>query len=152
MSEQSTVRERRWGARSIVSLLVFVLAAIVLVPALIGHWGHRTVIDSERYIQTVGPLIEQPEVQDALATSVTDAVVEKLDTQNLVQSFLGNIVPNDQLSSGRGGMVLHVGQGQVINVGQGVSRAEVASAVSEANARTLAQVQRLSRTGRLVRG
>ena len=105
MSEQSTIRERRWGARSVVSLLVFVIAALVLVPALIGHWGHRTVVDSERYIATVGPLIEQPEVQDALATSVTDAVVAKLDTQNLVQSFLGNIVPNDQISTTLAGPV-----------------------------------------------
>ena len=47
MSEQSTIRERRWGARSVVSLLVFVIAALVLVPALIGHWGHRTVVDSD---------------------------------------------------------------------------------------------------------
>ena len=60
---------------------------------------------SSDLIQTVGPLIEQPEVQDALATSVTDAVVEKLDTQNLVQSFLGNIVPNDQLSTTLAGPV-----------------------------------------------
>lgn len=44
---------------------------------------------------------------------------------------------------------IHVGQGQVINVGQGVSRAEVYGAVRQANAATLGQVRRLVSTGRL---
>lgn len=94
---------RRWGARSIVSLLLFVLATILLVPALVGHWGHRTIIDAERYIQTVGPLIEQPEIQQALAESVTEAVVAKVDTENQVETLLGNLFPNapftEQLSA-----------------------------------------------------
>jgi hypothetical protein len=96
--QSSAPRERRWGARSIVSLLVFVLATVLLVPGLVGHWGHRTVIDGERYIQTVGPLINQPEIQEALATAVTDAVVQKLESEKVVENFLGNIVPNDQLT------------------------------------------------------
>jgi hypothetical protein len=89
-------RERRWGGRSISSLILFVLATILLVPALVGHWGHRTVIDSERYIATVGPLIDQPDVQQALATSVTDAVVSKIDTQAQVNGLLNNLFPNQQ--------------------------------------------------------
>lgn len=44
---------------------------------------------------------------------------------------------------------IHVGQGQVIHVGQGVSRAEVYGAVRQANAATLGQVRRLVSTGRL---
>lgn len=100
MTDQQTAR---WGARSIVSLLVFILATILVVPALVGHWGHRTVIDSERYIQTVGPLIEQPEVQQALTEAVTEAVVAKVDTENQVSTLLGNLFPNagftDQLAA-----------------------------------------------------
>lgn len=60
----------------------------------------------------------------------------------------GSITPNDALG-GAGGMVVHVGQGQVINVGQGVSRAEVAQAVTQANSATIKQVQRLASTGKL---
>ena len=61
----------------------------------------------------------------------------------------GTIVPNDALGGGSGGAVIHVGQGQVINVGQGVSRAEVQQAVQQANSATIKQVQRLSSTGKL---
>jgi hypothetical protein len=107
MSEQATVaqpaKEKRWGGRSIASLLLFILATILLIPALIGHWGHRTVIDGERYIATVGPLIEQPEVQEALATAVTDAVVAQVDTESQVGTLLGNLFPDaaftDQLAA-----------------------------------------------------
>jgi hypothetical protein len=91
MTEQA---DRRWGARSISSLLLFILATVILVPALVGHWGYRTVIDSERYIATVGPLIDQPEVQQALADAVTQQVVTKVDTESQVDTLLGNLFPN----------------------------------------------------------
>jgi hypothetical protein len=90
-------QDKRWGARSIAALLIFLLAAALSPIALVGHWGHRTVIDSERYIQTVGPLIEQPEVQAALAESVTTAVVAKADTQNQVEGLLTNLFPNQPI-------------------------------------------------------
>jgi len=60
----------------------------------------------------------------------------------------GSITPNDALGGG-GGDTFHIGQGQIINVGQGVSRAEVAQALAESNRQTLTQVQRLSSTGKL---
>jgi hypothetical protein len=100
MGEQA---QKRWGARSIASLLIFILSTVLLVPALVGHWGYRTVIDSERYIATVGPLIEQPAVQQALADAVTKQVVAKVDTENQVDTLLGNLFPDagftDQLAA-----------------------------------------------------
>lgn len=88
----------RWGVRSIASLLIFIIAAAFTPIALVGHWGYRTVIDSERYIDTVGPLVQQPEVQAALAESVTTAVVAKLDTQDQVQGLLNNLFDNSTLT------------------------------------------------------
>jgi len=87
----------KWGARSIASLLIFIIAAVFTPIALVGHWGHRTVIDSERYIQTVGPLVQQPEVQAALSTSVTDAVVAKLNTQSQVEGLLNGVFKDNPL-------------------------------------------------------
>ncbi|MBI1349579.1 MAG: hypothetical protein GC156_00500 [Actinomycetales bacterium] len=97
-----TPRQKRWGARSIASLLLFVLATILVIPALVGHWGHRTVADAERYIDTVGPLIYQSEVQDALSEAVTKQVVARVDNENQVGQLLGNLFPDapftDQLA------------------------------------------------------
>jgi hypothetical protein len=92
-------REPRWGVRSVASLLIFILAALLTIPALVGHWGYRTVVDSERYIDTVGPLIDNPEVQQALAAAVTEQVVAKVDTENQVETLLGNLFPNAGFTS-----------------------------------------------------
>lgn len=90
----SAIMSRRWGARSIASLLVFILAAVLTVPALVGHWGHRTVIDAGRYIETVGPLATSPEVQEAVATAVTQAVLDKVDTEKQVDDLLTGLFPD----------------------------------------------------------
>jgi hypothetical protein len=94
----AAAKDPRWGARSIAALLIFCLATILMPIALIGHWGHRTVIDSERYMATVGPLIEQPEVQAGLADAVTKAVVAKADTENQVSGLLEKLFPNTPIT------------------------------------------------------
>jgi hypothetical protein len=94
----AAANDPRWGARSIASLLIFCLATILMPIALIGHWGHRTVIDSERYMATVGPLINQPEIQAGLADAVTKAVVAKADTENQVSGLLEKIFPNTPIT------------------------------------------------------
>jgi len=92
MNDQTTTS--RWGARSIAALLIFILAAALTPLALVGHWGHRTVVDSQRYIETVGPLVSTPEVQEALTNAVTDAVIAKVDTTSQVEGLLGNLFPD----------------------------------------------------------
>ena len=52
-------------------------------------------------------------------------------------------------SGGSGGTSIQVGQGQVINVGQGVSMGQVTAAVAQANAQTMAQIRRQARQGLL---
>ncbi len=99
MTETAAVgTAKRWGARSIVSLILFALATILVVPALVGHWGHRTVIDADRYIETVGPLIYEPEVQAALAEAATKQVIERVDTENQVDQLLGSLFPNTPIT------------------------------------------------------
>ncbi|MFA7323056.1 MAG: hypothetical protein WC005_01730 [Candidatus Nanopelagicales bacterium] len=89
---------RRWGARSIASLLIFVIAMLLTPVAVIGHWGHRTVTDTEQYLATVGPLASDPVIQQAISDEVTKALVAKIDTETLVSQFLGNFVKNPMLT------------------------------------------------------
>ncbi len=92
-----TTPARQWGVRSIAALLIFIIAAVLTPIALVGHWGHRTVVDSERYIDTVGPLIDSPEVQEGLSTAITDAVIAKVDTTSQVEGLLQRPVPQAAL-------------------------------------------------------
>ncbi len=91
--------QARWGARAIASLIVFIIATLLTPVAIVGHWGHQTVVDAEQYINTVGPLIDQEEVQLAVADAVSTAVIDQVDTASLVNQLLGSIVDNPQLTT-----------------------------------------------------
>lgn len=77
--------------RSIASILVFALAAVLLPAGIIGYWGQRTITDTERYLSTVGPLAENPEVQDALADFLAAKMQEQVNSQQLVQDIFGDL-------------------------------------------------------------
>ena len=84
--------------RSIAAVVCIVLAAILTVPAGFAYWGQRTINDGGRYVATVGPLVDSPEVQTAIATKVTDAIEEQVDVQALLnQAFAGVIADRPRL-------------------------------------------------------
>ncbi len=89
---------RRWGARSIASLLIFIIAALLTPVAVVGHWGHETVTDAEQYIATVGPLASDPAIQQAVGDEVTAALVARIDTESLVTQFLDSFVDKPQIT------------------------------------------------------
>jgi len=96
---QSPVTRKRWRGRSVISLILFIIAALLTPIAVIGHWGHQTVVDSAQFIDTVGPLAEDPDIQQAVADVVSSAIIEQVDTEELAGGLLGAIIPNDQLTS-----------------------------------------------------
>jgi hypothetical protein len=64
----------RWR-RILVSLLVII--GCVLAPlSVLGVWIRNTMLDTDQYVSTVGPLIDNSDVQHALANRITRAVVE----------------------------------------------------------------------------
>lgn len=89
----------KWGWRAIASLIVFIIATLLTPIAIVGHWGHSTVIDAEQYMATVGPLIEQEPVQRAVAEAVTDAVVTQIDTTQFVDNALTGIIGDNPISA-----------------------------------------------------
>ncbi len=95
---QSPVTRKRWRGRSVVSLILFIIATLLTPIAVIGHWGHQTVVDSQQFISTVGPLAENPEIQQAVSDVVSNAIIEQVDTSELAGGLLGAIIPNDQLT------------------------------------------------------
>jgi hypothetical protein len=50
------------------------------------------VTDSERYIETVGPLAYSEEVQDSIATFVTDKIQEQINPDQLVTDIFGDLL------------------------------------------------------------
>ncbi|MEI7057372.1 hypothetical protein WBG06_16220 [Nocardioides sp. CCNWLW239] len=77
--------------RSVAAVVCLVLAALLVTPAAVAYWGQRTLNDEVRYIETVGPLVESPEVQDAIATKVTEAIQQQVDVEALLTTAFAEL-------------------------------------------------------------
>ena len=94
------VVDRPSRARSFSAVACLVIAALLTVPAAVAFWGQRTINDAERYIDTVGPLVDSPEVQAAVATKVTEAIQSQVDVEALInQVFAGVITDRPKLEA-----------------------------------------------------
>ena len=68
------------------------LAALLTTPAALAYWGQRTMNDTERYVDTVGPLVDSAEVQTAVATKVADALEQQVDVEAILQEVFAGVI------------------------------------------------------------
>ncbi len=88
----STVAARPGRGRSVAAVVCVVLAGLLTVPAAVAYWGQRTLNDAQRYVDTVGPLVDSPEVQDAIATTVTDAIEARVDVEAILDEVFAGVI------------------------------------------------------------
>jgi hypothetical protein len=84
---EGATRDPRRTRRIVAGILV-VVASLGVMLSTVGAWARRTVTDTDRYVSIVGPLIEDPVIQQALATRITDAVFEVIDLEAVVADAL----------------------------------------------------------------
>ncbi|MGD9958805.1 hypothetical protein [Nocardioides sp.] len=86
--------------RALSAALCLILAALLTTPAVVAFWGQRTINDGQRYVETVGPLVDSPEVQAAIAAKVTDALEAQVDVESLLnEAFSGVITQRPRLQA-----------------------------------------------------
>jgi hypothetical protein len=85
-------RDEHSKVRSITAVICVVLAALLTTPAAVAYWGQRTLNDTERYVDTVGPLVDSPEVQDVLATTVTDAIQKQVNIEAILNDVFAGVI------------------------------------------------------------
>jgi hypothetical protein len=128
--QRSPVTRDRIRPRTIFSIILFVLATVLTPLAVTSHWAHTTILDAERYIETVGPIGTDPEVQMAFGEVVTNAILEQVDTEALVGDFLGGLIPNAPLVSDRLAGPIATGINSLI--GEAVTRFVTSDAFTDA--------------------
>jgi hypothetical protein len=79
---------RQFPWRSLGVWVCTTLAVALLVLGNILFWAGNTIVNTDRYVKTVGPVIEQPAVQSAVADYTTNAIFNTVDVQSYVQSAL----------------------------------------------------------------
>jgi hypothetical protein len=72
-----------------VLVAVLIVLGVVLTPiAGLAVWLHNTLLDADQYAATVGPLADDPDVQQAIANRVTNVVIEGTDLQTRISDAL----------------------------------------------------------------
>src|SRR5918993_4328474 len=88
-SQVAAMTERRRSrVRGVLAPLLVILACVCLVAATVGVWAKRNFLDTDRFVTRVGPLIEEPAVQDAIAARLTDQVFALVDVRAVLEEAL----------------------------------------------------------------
>ncbi|HET9168242.1 MAG TPA: hypothetical protein VFN97_02365 [Actinospica sp.] len=76
---------RRWRVFS--SALLIVLSCLLALLSVVAVWANSQVTDTDRYVATVAPLAENPDVQNAITNRVTTVVLDQIDVKALVDQL-----------------------------------------------------------------
>ena len=76
----------RW--RRIVGTILLVVGCVLVPVSLSAVWVRNTLLDTDNYVSTVGPLASEPEVQQAIANRITDALFNNVDVEQKISDAL----------------------------------------------------------------
>jgi hypothetical protein len=75
-------------ARRRLAALLVTLACLAGLISMIAVWAHGVVLNTDRYVATVGPILKNPTVQRSLGDFTADKVVEAVHLQDLIAGQL----------------------------------------------------------------
>ena len=76
----------RW--RTIVATLLIVVACVLAPLSVVSVWASREISDTDRYVETVSPLAENPDVQAAVTDEITNQIFTYIDVAALTQQAI----------------------------------------------------------------
>ncbi|WP_426592295.1 hypothetical protein ACPPVS_10930 [Cellulomonas sp. McL0617] len=82
VSEPGVGRKRKPG-RTTLAIVLILIGALLAPVAVVGKWARDLVVDTDDYVATVGPIVDDPGVQAAVTNRVTTAVVDALNLDQL---------------------------------------------------------------------
>ena len=89
--EPSTADARRKvGARwrRVLVVVLAVLTCLSILASTVGVWAHRTLLNTDSWVNAVGPLASNPEITDAVAKRLTDELMQMINSSELAQNAL----------------------------------------------------------------
>lgn len=71
--------------------LLVVVSSIFVLASVIAVWVHQTVFDTDTFMETIEPVLEDPQLKVALGDFVTEEVTGALDLEQRLQEPLANL-------------------------------------------------------------
>ncbi|MFZ3592936.1 hypothetical protein [Streptomyces sp. BH104] len=81
-------RARTFVVRRTIAAILIALVAVLAVTSVVGVWGSRTTLNTDRWIATVGTLPEDPKVNAAVSKYLADEIFDQLDVEQRLADAL----------------------------------------------------------------
>ena len=76
------------GWKTAAAVILIVLGCLVATVSVGVIWLNQIILNTDKYVETVQPLSEDPVVKDAVATRITDALFTRINATQLAQEVL----------------------------------------------------------------
>lgn len=90
-------RTGQTATRSFLAATLVVLGCLLAPLAVVSVWASTVVSDTERYVETVAPIADDPGVQAAIADEVTTAILDRLDVDELTTEALETLAEQENM-------------------------------------------------------
>jgi hypothetical protein len=77
---------KRW--QRVTSIVLLVIGFLLVPLSAVAIWAHNQLTNTDRYVETVSPLADNPDVQQTVATLVVNAIFQNVDIQQRVENAL----------------------------------------------------------------
>jgi hypothetical protein len=84
----ATPRRRARRTRGVVAVVLVVLTSILVTVSVTAVWARRNALNTERYVETIGPVAQDVRVQRALGNYITTQVMSAIDPEELLRDAL----------------------------------------------------------------
>jgi hypothetical protein len=84
--ESTDTQRKRW--RSLAVIVLVIISALLIFVGNVFFWAGNTVAKTDRYVATVAPLVDDPDIQTAVATYATDQIYNNVDVEPIIAQTL----------------------------------------------------------------
>ena len=84
MEQDVAPNEPKRRLRRILTPIIVALAILVFTATVPAAWSRRTALNTDRFVELVGPLADDPAIQEALAEKVTQRMMSLIDVEAIV--------------------------------------------------------------------
>ncbi len=89
MKTDDAANKPKRRVRRILAPIIVALAILVFTATVPAAWARRTALNTDRFVELVGPLADDPAIQQALADKVTQRIMSLID----VEAFVTDLFP-----------------------------------------------------------
>jgi hypothetical protein len=79
-------KTKRW--QQVTSVILLVIGFILVPLSAVAIWSHNQLTNTDRYVETVGPLADNQDIQEAVAARVVTALFEQVDPAERIENAL----------------------------------------------------------------